>query len=58
VKPATHELAKAFPRIFRDHIVNAMDRLAGIVAQSIRRIASSGTRDTAVNRIRGRAINS
>jgi hypothetical protein len=56
MKPATHEPAKAFPRIFRDHIVNVMDRLAGILAQSIRRIASSGTRDTAANRIRGRAI--
>ncbi|MBG0803091.1 hypothetical protein IYW40_16645 [Methylocystis sp. H4A] len=56
MKPATHEPAKAFPRIFRDHIVNVMDRLAGILAQSILRIAASGTRDAAANRIRGCAI--
>jgi len=55
MKPATHK-PPTFPRIFRDHIVNVMDRLAGILAQSIRRIASSRTRDTAVNRIRGHAI--
>jgi hypothetical protein len=32
-----------------------MDRLS-LLVQSIRRIASLATRDTAVNRIRGRAI--
>jgi hypothetical protein len=44
MKPATYELANAFPRIFNVHIVNVMDRLSGILVQSIRRIASLGAR--------------
>ena len=55
MKPATYELANAFPRIFNVHIVNVMDRLSGYWFSRFD-VSPLWERDTAVNRIRGCAI--
>ena len=44
MKPAKHAPAKAFTRIFRDHMVNVTDRPAGIFDSGDPRSDSSGTR--------------